>query len=145
MGTHHAGERAFVGDRERGIAQRPRPVDELLGMGGAAQEREVRDAMQLGVGGDHRGGMKYCTNVQILASETMPRDRSPTRLGTAPAFLRGSGELLVREHPLVRIAGPAARLETQALHVGGGFAASIVGELLRVVLPRLTRVPLAAP
>jgi len=54
VGAHDTGERTFIRDRERGVAERLRPVDEFFGMGGAAQEREVRDAVQLGVGGDHR-------------------------------------------------------------------------------------------
>src|SRR5690606_23091924 len=57
MGAHDSGERAFVGDRERRIAERLRPVDEFFGMGGAAQEREVRDAVQLGIGGEHRSAV----------------------------------------------------------------------------------------
>jgi hypothetical protein len=51
MGAHHARDRAFVRDRERAVAERMRTLDELLGMRGAAQEAEVADAVELGVGG----------------------------------------------------------------------------------------------
>ena len=61
MRAHDAGERAFVGDRQRRIAERLRALDQLFGMRGAAQEREVRDAVQFGVmreydRGKHDGG-----------------------------------------------------------------------------------------
>ena len=49
--AHHARDRAFVGDRERAVAERGGALDELLGMRCAAQEGEVREAVELGVGG----------------------------------------------------------------------------------------------
>ena len=49
MGPHDAGERTLVGQRERGIAERLRALDEFRRVRGAAQEREVADAMQLRV------------------------------------------------------------------------------------------------
>src|SRR5262245_17301528 len=52
MRAHRSGKRAFVGDRERGIAQFVRALDQLFGMRGAAQEAEVGKAMQLGVVGE---------------------------------------------------------------------------------------------
>src|SRR5690606_31257497 len=48
-----AGHRAFVGDRQGRVVELMRPLDQLLGVGGAAQEREVADAVKLGVGGGH--------------------------------------------------------------------------------------------
>src|SRR6185503_6330853 len=51
MRAHRARERAFVGDRERGVALRLRAFHQLLRMRGAAQERERRQAMQLGIAG----------------------------------------------------------------------------------------------
>ena len=51
VGTHHTGKRAFVRYGERGIAELVRVHDELLGMSGAAQEREVGNTVQLGVFG----------------------------------------------------------------------------------------------
>jgi len=47
--AHASGERAFVGERERRVAERRGARDELFGVRSAAQEREVRDAVQLGV------------------------------------------------------------------------------------------------
>ena len=47
--THHARERALVGERERRVAERRRAPHQLLGMRGAAQEGKVRQAVQLGV------------------------------------------------------------------------------------------------
>ena len=51
VGARGTGERAFVGDGERRVAERDRPLDQFLGVRGAAQEREVADAVQFGVGG----------------------------------------------------------------------------------------------
>ena len=50
VGAHDAGQRALVGDRQRAVAQRLRPRDQLLGVRGAAQEAEVAAAVKLGVG-----------------------------------------------------------------------------------------------
>ena len=50
MRTHHAGHRAFVGEGEGGVAERRRAFDQFLRVRGAAQEREVRQAVQLGIG-----------------------------------------------------------------------------------------------
>jgi hypothetical protein len=47
---HHAGERAFVGDRKRRVAQLVRARHQLLGMRCAAEEAEIGEAVQLGVG-----------------------------------------------------------------------------------------------
>ena len=50
MCAHHAGDRTFVGDRDRGIAQLRRACDQLFGMRGAGEEAEVGTAVQLCVG-----------------------------------------------------------------------------------------------
>ena len=47
--AHRAGERAFVGQRERAVAERVGALDQLLRVRGAAQEAEVGKAVQLGV------------------------------------------------------------------------------------------------
>jgi hypothetical protein len=49
MCPHGAGERAFVGDGERRVAERRGALDQLLGVRSAAQEAEIRQAVQLGV------------------------------------------------------------------------------------------------
>jgi hypothetical protein len=54
VGTHHPGQRTFIGDRQRGIAQRLGAFDQFFGMRGATQEGEVADAVQFGVG-EHGG------------------------------------------------------------------------------------------
>jgi hypothetical protein len=48
--AHDAGERALVRDRERRVAEARGALDELLGLRRAAQERERRQAVELGVG-----------------------------------------------------------------------------------------------
>ena len=50
VGLDHAGQRAFVGDRERAVALPCGLGDQLLGVRGAAQEAEIADAVQFGVG-----------------------------------------------------------------------------------------------
>ena len=52
--SHHAGERALVGNRQGAVAQRSGPLDQLLGMRGAGQEAEVAAAVKLGVGREGR-------------------------------------------------------------------------------------------
>ena len=47
--AHHAGERALVGDGERTVAERRRPLHQLFGVRGARQEAEVAAAVKLGV------------------------------------------------------------------------------------------------
>ena len=47
--AHHAGERTFVGDGERRVAERLGLRDQFLGVRGAAQEAEVAEAVQLRV------------------------------------------------------------------------------------------------
>ncbi|OQC04174.1 MAG: hypothetical protein BWX79_02545 [Alphaproteobacteria bacterium ADurb.Bin100] len=51
MRAHQPGHRAFVGDGQRGVAQRMGARHQLLGVRGAHLEAEVGAAMQLGVGG----------------------------------------------------------------------------------------------
>jgi hypothetical protein len=47
--THHAGHRAFIGDRERAVAELMSPSDQLARMRGPALEAEIREAVQFGV------------------------------------------------------------------------------------------------
>ena len=49
MGAHHAGERAFVGNRERLVTALDGGLDQLLRMGCAAQKSEIGQAMKLGI------------------------------------------------------------------------------------------------
>jgi len=49
MSPHDARERGPVGDRERLVAERRRTDDELVGVGGTPQEREVARAVQFGI------------------------------------------------------------------------------------------------
>ncbi len=48
--AHDAGQRAFVGDRQRFVAAFARTGEQRLGRRCATQEREVRQAVQLGIG-----------------------------------------------------------------------------------------------
>ncbi len=47
--AHRAGERTLVGDRQPGVLECQRAFDQFLGMRRTAQEREVAEAVQLGV------------------------------------------------------------------------------------------------
>ena len=53
MRAHDAGERTFIGDRQRLVAQLVRPRDQLLGVRRTAQEGEIGNTVQLGVGHVH--------------------------------------------------------------------------------------------
>ncbi len=56
--THHAGQRTFVGDGQRTVAQRVRTLHQFFRKRRAAEEAEVAAAVQLGIGGEHgRSGM----------------------------------------------------------------------------------------
>ena len=59
VGTHDAGERALIGDRQRGVAEFGGAHDQFLRVRGAAQEAEVGNAMQFGVAGQF-GGHEKC-------------------------------------------------------------------------------------
>ena len=48
--AHRAGERAFVGQRERRVTLASRTLDQLLRMRRAPQERKIRQAVKLGIG-----------------------------------------------------------------------------------------------
>jgi hypothetical protein len=56
VGTYAAGETALVGDRQRRIAQLDGPRHQFLGVGSPAQEAEVGNAMEFGVGRQGRHG-----------------------------------------------------------------------------------------
>ena len=51
VGADDAGERVAVGDCEGGVAELGGALDELFGMRSAAEEREVGEAVELGVAG----------------------------------------------------------------------------------------------
>lgn len=54
MRTHDTGERALVGERQRGVTQCLRAGDQFLGVRGPAQETEVAAAEKFGVGEERR-------------------------------------------------------------------------------------------
>lgn len=74
--THGAGERAFVGDGERGVTVFQRGFGQFLRMRGAAQEREVAEAMQLGIVGHERRG-RHCPRVGGLRLVRVVHRRQP--------------------------------------------------------------------
>ena len=53
MRTHHAGQRSFIGERQRRVAQRMCARYQFFRVRGTAEEAEVAAAMQLGIGGEH--------------------------------------------------------------------------------------------
>ena len=53
MGAHHAGDGAFVGQRQGAVAQFVRALHQFLWMRGAALKAEVAQRVQLCVGGQH--------------------------------------------------------------------------------------------
>ncbi len=55
--AHRTRERTLVGERQSRVFERERALDQFLRMRRAAQEREVRQAVQLGVGRCHREGV----------------------------------------------------------------------------------------
>ncbi len=60
MRAHHAGERALVGDRNRGVAQLRGAHDQLFRVRGTGQEAEIAAAVKFSVTGEHAvaDGMK---------------------------------------------------------------------------------------
>ena len=58
-GAHHAGHRAFVGDGQRRVTQRPGALHQLFRAAGAALKAEVSEAVQFGIGQRcrRRGGL----------------------------------------------------------------------------------------
>ena len=49
MGAHDTRHRAFIGDRQGFVAKLVGALHQLLGMGSAALETEIADAVQFGV------------------------------------------------------------------------------------------------
>ena len=86
MRAHAAGERTLVGQRERSIAERVGALDELLRMRGAAQEAEVGNAMQFGVGRLHRGQGRA---QRVLNKYTVSGQPDRTERGTLRSEVRG--------------------------------------------------------
>lgn len=56
MGAHHPGQRAFIGDGQRRIAEFHGAFDQFFGMRGAREKAEIGLAVQFGVGGQQGGG-----------------------------------------------------------------------------------------
>ena len=72
MGTHNTRERTFIGDREGGVPERVRTPDEFVGMRGATQEAEIRNAVKLGISRReilHEGSHPYDLTNSIYSRE----------------------------------------------------------------------------
>ena len=70
--AHRARERALVGDGEAAVFERERARDQLLGMRRAAQEREVAEAVQLGVRDLHGYGRMPCCRATTCLRSPAP-------------------------------------------------------------------------
>ena len=55
VGAHDAGERTFIGDGKRAVAQARGALDELLGTRGTGEEAEIAAAMQFRIAGQREG------------------------------------------------------------------------------------------
>jgi len=86
VGTHDASERAFVGDRERRVAEFVRLRDQLLRVRGAAQEGEVGKAVELGVG-------HHACPLRLVGRRTDDSCREQSAFAGARTF---QGSLLMR-------------------------------------------------
>ena len=93
MPAHDARDRAFVGQRERGIAQRLRALDQFLRVRRAAQEREIGEAVQFGVGGSIAASQRrqhsipyVYTVVHAGAAADSPPDDRKSASGKLPSF-----------------------------------------------------------
>ena len=75
--THHACERAFIGESERSIVQTLGLLDELLAVRGAAQKREIAQRMQLGV--HARASSEHTVQIPTPRQPLLknPQSRSP--------------------------------------------------------------------
>ena len=58
VGTHHAGQRTLIGQRQRRIAEPDGALHQLFGVRGTLQESKIRQAKQLGVIGQAWRGMR---------------------------------------------------------------------------------------
>ena len=84
--AHRSGEGALVGDRQSGVTEHKRAFDQLFRMRGAAQEAEVGNAMQFGVGRLHRGQGRA---QRVLNKYTVSGQPDRTERGTLRSEVRG--------------------------------------------------------
>lgn len=89
--THDAGQRAFVGDGQGAVAAMLRACEQLLGTGGATQEREVRQAVQFGIRGHPIGNVRMADVVvgRAQACSHIPGARHAPAGGVAVYTLDG--------------------------------------------------------
>ncbi len=87
MRAHDARERAFIGDRERRVAERLRLLDQFLGMRGAAQEAEVGNAVQFCIAGQ-RGLHAISRRCRADTSLSCPPNPVRDRPTAAPRWRR---------------------------------------------------------
>ena len=71
MRFDHSGERALIGDGQRGIAAGSGSLHEFLGMGGATEKAVVTQAVKFGV--RHRRIILYIYTVLSLGFRITPR------------------------------------------------------------------------
>ncbi len=129
MGAHDAGQRAFVGQRECGVAELPRAPDEFVRMRGTAQEREVAEAVQLGVRhrrvihgarAGSRPGLRSFAPPELtrsLAGSRPPRAARPRSVPRcARARWRGSRERTRKFRRSSRARNPAGSRAVRAGH-----------------------------
>ena len=75
MRAHRTGERTLVGERQSRVLERERALDQFLRMRRASQEREVRQAVQFGIGG--REHWQPTTVLACCADEVSRESSSP--------------------------------------------------------------------
>jgi len=66
MGFDDTGEGAFVGDSDGVVVEVAGAFDQLVGMGGSAEEGEVSDAVEFGVGHDKASITVWINSIKIL-------------------------------------------------------------------------------
>ncbi len=71
VGTDDAGDRTFIGQRQRPVTELASAFDQLLRMRRPAQEAEVGDAMQLGVSG--QGGHDGWERIESICCDPIQR------------------------------------------------------------------------
>ena len=97
--AHDAGDRAFVGDRERRVAERARALDEFLRVRGAAQEAEIAEAVQLGVASWRTPGAQREHAVQEPAARLPARSRKTQTSARSAVCGRRSNRARRRRRP----------------------------------------------
>lgn len=71
MCSHDAGQRGFVGDRQRTVAEFLRLLDQFFRMRGAAQEGKVGAAVKFGIGGQGGGHGDNCVYLQYIVLSSL--------------------------------------------------------------------------